>query len=338
MKRNYLLLTLFLFLFSFIQAQTITFVSEQTNKPLPKVSVFGKDGSILAYSDIDGKIDKQSIAPSQEKFQLVYNNFPVATLSYSELNHDVIKINDQVKEIETIVIKNSKPAKYIVIKGNFNAYVTVNGKLNSYADGLVTYIFDNKTKNLKSANVEQYRVFRLVEPKNEKKETSSWDYGNSLKIPKLKNVGNPEEYKTKRNTIKELKGDRKDQIEVTGAALQEKEFSLFGFRFFDIITILNMSFEKGSEKNLRDFLEYNEVAFVKLKHKSEPNYNQIILYNNFYPTELDFSNNNDIESVKFDKEKSNYKTQYWQDTSFPNMQTIFSSFFKDDLKEQEMKK
>ncbi|HBV15470.1 hypothetical protein [Chryseobacterium carnipullorum] len=338
MKRNYLLLTLFIFLFSFIQAQTITFVSEQTNKPLPKVSVFGKDGSILAYSDIDGKIDKQSIAPSQEKFQLVYNNFPVATLSYSELNQDVIKINDQVKEIETIVIKNSKPAKYIVIKGNFNAYVTVNGKLNSYADGLVTYIFDNKTKNLKSANVEQYRVFRLVEPKNEKKETSSWDYGNSLKIPKLKNVGNPEEYKTKRNTIKELKGDRKDQIEVTGAALQEKEFSLFGFRFFDIRTILNMSFEKGSEKNLRDFLEYNEVAFVKLKHKSEPNYNQIILYNNFYPTELDFSNNNDIESVKFDKEKSNYKTQYWQDTSFPNMQTIFSSFFKDDLKEQEMKK
>ena len=338
MKRNYLLLTLFVFLFSFIQAQTITFVSQQTNKPLPKVSVFGKDGSILAYSDIDGKIDKQSIAPSQEKFQLVYNNFPVATLSYSELNQDVIKINDQVKEIETIVIKNSKPAKYIVIKGNFNAYVTVNGKLNSYADGLVTYIFDNKTKNLKSANVEQYRVFRLVEPKNEKKETSSWDYGNSLKIPKLKNVGNPEEYKTKRNTIKELKGDRKDQIEVTGAALQEKEFSLFGFRFFDIKTILNMSFEKGSQKNLRDFLEYNEVAFVKLKHKSEQNYNQIILYNNFYPTELDFSNNNDIESVKFDKEKSNYKTQYWQDTSFPNMQTIFSSFFKDDLKEQEMKK
>lgn len=338
MKRNYRLLTLFVFLFSFIQAQTVTFVSEQTNKPLPKVSVFGKDGSILAYSDIDGKIDKQSIAPSQEKFQLVYNNFPVAILSYSELNQDVIKINDQVKEIETIVIKNSKPAKYIVIKGNFNAYVTVNGKLNSYADGLVTYIFDNKTKNLKSANVEQYRVFRLVEPKNEKKETSSWDYGNSLKIPKLKNVGNPEEYKTKRNTIKELKGDRKDQIEVTGAALQEKEFSLFGFRFFDIRTILNMSFEKGSEKNLRDFLEYNEVAFVKLKHKSEPNYNQIILYNNFYPTELDFSNNNDIESVKFDKEKSNYKTQYWQDTSFPNMQTIFSSFFKDDLREQEMKK
>jgi hypothetical protein len=99
-----------------------------------------------------------------------------------------------------------------------------------------------------------------------------------------------------------------------------------------------MSFEKGSEKSLKDFLEYNEVAFVKLKHKSEPDYNQIILYNNFYPSELNFSNDDYIEKVKFDKENSNYKTQYWQEPSFPNMQTIFSSFFKDDLKEQQNKK
>lgn len=336
MKRNYLFFALFIFLFSLMQAQTITFVSEQTNKPLPKVSVFGKDGSILAFSDIDGKIEKKAISSDQEKFQLVYNNFPVALLTFAELNQDVITINDQVKEIETVVIRNTKPAKYIMIKGNFNAYVTVNNKLNSYADGIVTYVFDNKTKKLKSTNVEQYRVFRLG-AKNEKKETSTWDYGSSLQLPKLKNVGNPEEYKTKRNTIKELKGDRKDQIEVTGAALQEKEFSLFGFRFYDIRTILNMSFEKDSEKSLKDFLEYNEVAFVKLKHKTEPNYNQIILYNNFYPAELNFSNDDDIEKVKFDKENSSYKTKYWQEASFPNMQTIFSSFFKDDLKEQQNK-
>jgi len=338
MKRVYLFYLLFCLISVFTNAQVITFVSEKNNSPLPRVSVFGKDGSILAYSDIDGKIDKQSLSPSQEKFQLVYNNFPVATLSYSDFDQSVIKINDQVKEIETVVIKNNKPAKYIFIKGNFNTYVTVNNKLNSYADGVVTYIFDNKSKKLKSTNVEQYRVFRLTEPKNEKKETSSWDYGNSLQIPKLKNVGNPEEYKTKKNNIKELKGDRKDQIEVTGGLLQEKEFSFFGYRFYDLRTILNISFEKGSEKTLKDFLEYNELAFVKLKHKSEPNYNQLAVYTNFYPTELSFSNDNDIEKVKFDKDNSNYKTSYWQDSSFPNMQTIFSSFFKGDLKEQINKK
>ncbi|WP_312286825.1 hypothetical protein [Chryseobacterium gleum] len=338
MKTKLFLYSLFFFLVSFIQAQTITFVSEKNNIPLPRVSVFGKDGTILAYSDIEGKIDKQSLSPSQEKFQLVYNNFPVATLSYSDFDQSVIKINDQVKEIETVVIKNSKPARYIFIKGNFNAYVTVNNKLNGYADGIVTYIFDNKTKKLKSTHVEQYRVFRMAESKNEKKETSSWDYGNSLNLPKLKNVGNPEEYKNSKNMIRELKGDRRDQIEVTGGILQEKEFSFFGYRFYDIRTILNMSFEKGSEKTLKDFLEYNELVFVKLKHKSEPEYNQISVYNNFYPTELSFNNDNDIEKVKFDKDNSNYKTPYWQDASFPNMQTIFSNFFKGDLKEQPNKK
>jgi hypothetical protein len=338
MKKIHFVYLLFILISVFTNAQVITFVSEKNNNPLPRVSVFGKDGSILAYSDIDGKIDKQSLSPAQEKFQLVYNNFLVATLSYSDFDQPVIKINDQVKEIETVVIKNNKPAKYIFIKGNFNAYVTVNNKLNSYADGIVTYIFDNKSKKLKTTNVEQYRIFRLAESKNEKKETSKWDYSNSLELPKLKNVGNPEEYKTKRNTVKELKGEHKDQIEITGAALQDKEFSFFGYRFYDIKTILNMSFEKGSEKTLKDFLEYNELVFVKLKHKSEPNYNQITLYTNFYPTELNFSNDNDIDKVKFDKDNSNYKTSYWQDSSFPNMQTIFSSFFKGDLKEQTNKK
>ncbi|MEY8758387.1 hypothetical protein [Chryseobacterium tongliaoense] len=333
MKKIHLLSFLFILLINLVNAQTITFISEKTNKPLPKISVFGKDGSIVAYSDIDGKIDKQLLDPSQEKFQLVYDNFQVATLSYADFDKEVIKINDRVKEIEAVVIKNNKPAKYILVKGNFNSYVTVNNKLNSYADGIATYIFDNKTKKLKSTRVEQYRVFRLTDAKNEKKETSSWDYGNSLNLPKLKNVGNPEEYKTKSNTVKELKGDQKDQIEISGGILREKEFAFLGYRFYDIRSILNLSFEKGSQKTLRDFLEYNELIFVKLKHKSEPNYNQITVYGNFYPTELSFENDDDIEKVKFDKDNSNYQTKYWQDPSFPNMQTIFSSFFKDDLKE-----
>lgn len=338
MKRVYLFYLMFYFVSIFTNAQTITFISEKNNKPLPKVSVFGKDGNILAYSDIDGKIDKQSLIPSQEKFQLVYNSFPVATLSYSDFDQPIIKINDQVKEIETIVIKNNKPAKYILIKGNFNSYVTVNNKLNGYADGIVTYIFDNKTKKLKSTNVEQYRIYRLIDPKQEKKQTASWDYGNSLDLPKMKKVGNLEEYKKKDIKIKELKGTYKDEIEITGEYLQQKEFALFGFRFFDFKGIQNIAFEKDSPKTLKDLLEFNEIHFIKLKHKTEENYNQIISYENFYTKEISFSNENNIEKVKFNTESSNYKTPYWQEPSFPNMQTIFSSFFKGDLQEKQNKK
>ncbi|MCU7614410.1 hypothetical protein N0B16_08160 [Chryseobacterium sp. GMJ5] len=338
MKKTYLLTLLFVLFLNFLNAQTITFVSEKTNTPLPKVSVFGKDGSVLAFSDIDGKIDKKLLTPDQEKFQLVYDNFPVAKLSYSDFDKNIIKINDRVKDIETVVIKNNKPAKYVFIKGNFNTYVTVNNKLNCYADGIVTYIFDNKTKKLKSTNIEQYRIYRLKEAGTEKKQVGLWDYGSSLEVPKMKNVGNIDDYKKKNMKYKELKSEHKDEVELSGEYLQEKEFALFGYRFFDVRGILNIAFEKDSEKTLRDLLEYNEIRFLKLKHKSEPNYNQIISYINFYSTELDFKNDDYIDKVKFDTDNSNYSTKFWQNSSFPNMQIIFSSFFKDDLKELENKK
>ncbi|WP_235815386.1 hypothetical protein [Chryseobacterium sp. Hurlbut01] len=185
MKKTQFFTLLFVLVLNFFNAQTITFVSEKTNLPLPKVSIFGKDGSIIAYSDIDGKVDRKSLNSSQEKFQLVYDNLSLGTFSYAELDKNVVKLNDRVKDIEAVVIKNNKPAIYILIKGNFNTYVTLNSKLNCYTDGIITYIFDNKTKKLKNTNVEQYRIFRLEDAKNEKKETSSWDYNSFLDLPKI---------------------------------------------------------------------------------------------------------------------------------------------------------
>jgi len=338
MKKIKLLSLLFVLLLNLVNAQTTAFISEKTNLPLPKVSVFGKDGSIVAHSDIDGKIERKTLIPSQEKFQLVYDNISLGTYSFADLDKDVVKLNDRVKDIEAVTIKSNKPAKYALVKGNFNAYVTLNNKLNCYVDGIVTYVFDNKTKKVKSINIEQYRIFRLESAKNEKKQMGSWDYNSFLDLPKLKSVGNIEEYKQKNTRVKELKGISKDEIEITGEALQEKEFALFGYRLFDVRGIINISYEKDSKKTLRDLLESNEIAFIKLKHKSEPDYNQVIIYRNFHPTELDFSDKNDVEKVKYDKDISNYKTNYWKDPSFPNMQTIFSSFFKEDLKEKENKK
>jgi hypothetical protein len=321
--------------FHFINAQTVTFISEKTNKPLPKVSVFGKDGSIVAYSDIDGKINKDLIKPDQENFQLVYDNFPVATLTYADFGKEIIKVDDKIRNIEPVVIKNNKPAKYIFVKGNFNAYVTVNNKLNCYADGIVTYMFDNKTKKLKNTTVEQYRIFRLEDAVFEKKQTGLWDYQTLLRLPEMKEVGNILEYRKRNSVIKELKGQQKDQIEITGEALQEKEFAFFGYRFYDVKNIINAAYEKDSPKTLRDLLEFNEIGFIKLKHKSEPEYNQLIIYKNFYPTELDFQDENLSEKNKFDLKNSSYTTKFWESPDFPNMQSVFSSYFGDKLKEKQ---
>lgn len=333
MKRIILLLFL-MFAFDSFNAQTITFISEKTNKPLPKVSVFAKDGSIVAFSDIDGKIDKQLIKPEQEKFRLVYENIVLAELPYSEIDRDIVKLDEKIKDIEPVVVKNNKPAKYLLIKGNFNAYVTVNNMLNCYVDGIVTYVFDNKNKKVKDIKVQQYRIFSLESATFEKKQAWAWDYRMFLDLPKLKYAGNLEKYNNGELRVKELKTPTKDEIEIRGEDLQEKELSILGYRLFDIRGIANFSFEKDSKKSLRDFTEYNSIKYLKLKHKTEPEYNQIISYKNFYPTELDFSNDKDIADVKYNVNQGHYTSKYWEDSSFPNMQTVFSSFFKNDLKEK----
>lgn len=322
---------LFFVLVNFAFAQTITFMSENTNKPLPKVSVFGKDGNILAYSDIDGKIDQSLLTKDQEDFQLVYDNVSLATLPYSAFQNSIIKLNDRIKNIEPVTIKKGKGSKYIIIKGNFTTYVTLNKKLNSYADGIVTYIFDTKNNKLKSTNVQQYRVYTLKNPVNEQKKTDSWDYKSFLKIPDLNKAGNLERYQNKNTIVKELKGNDSDQIEISGEFLQEKEFAFLGYRLYDITANINLSFEKDSKKQLRDMLGFNTVGKVKLRHKSEPDYNQIVYYQNFYPTEIDFSDDKNIDDVKFNTNKSNYTANYWEDVSFPNLHIIFSSYFRDDL-------
>lgn len=336
MKKLLLLQVILVLAIQVFNAQSITFISERNSKPLSKVSVFGKNGNLLAQSDIDGKIDKQTLNPPQEKYEIVYNNTSVATLPYSDFEKDQIKVNDRVKEIQEVVI-SKKPAKYLYMKGNFNTYVTVNNKLNCYADGVVTYIFDNNTKKLKSTNVQQYRVYTLSDPKEEKKLTASWDYQSDMEVPNIKHIGNLEKYRIHYPDIKELKGDRKDEMEMTDKFLQKQPLAFLGFRLFDMRDVLNISYEKDSQKTLKDFLEYNELNFAKVKHKSEPEFNAVIDYKNFYPTDISFSNENDIEKVKFDRDNSNYKTKYWQDPSFPNMQSIFSSYFKNDLIEKENK-
>ncbi|MCJ8154773.1 hypothetical protein MKJ01_13460 [Chryseobacterium sp. SSA4.19] len=334
MKKNYILTLLFVLLFSFAYAQTTTFISEKTEQPMTKVSVFGKDGSIMAYSDIDGKIERKLLNPSQEKFQLVYDNILLGTFSYAELDKDIVQLNDRVKDIEPIVIKNNKPAKYLLIKGNFNAYVTVNNMLNCYIDGIATYIFDNKNKKVKEIKIQQYRIFRLENADNAKKQAGAWDYNTLLKLPALRHAGNLEKYDNSKFKVKELKTPAKDEIEISAEDLQDKELSFFGYRLFDVRGVAHFSFEKNSKKTLRDFNEYNEIVFSKFKHKTEPEYNQIISYKNFYPTELEFSNDNNIPGVKYNKNQSNYTSKYWEEKTFPNMQAVFSSFFKDDLKEK----
>jgi hypothetical protein len=225
-----------------------------------------------------------------------------------------------------------------LVKGNFNTYITVNGKLNTYADGVATYIFDNKSGKIKSLKIEQYRVFNNERAENNQKVVASNDFVSNLKLPDLQYAARIDEYLAKRKNAKEVKNGKNDAVELKTETLQNREFSLFGYRFYDLQNIINYAYENDSKKALRDLTSSSELFFMKIKHKSEPEYNQVNIYRNFYAAEIDYSDEINIDDVKFNKNQSNYSTEFWKTEDFPNMQPIFSKFFKDDLKEKQNNK
>ncbi|MDQ1098358.1 MULTISPECIES: hypothetical protein [Chryseobacterium] len=335
MKKSTLLFLLIVWS-SLINAQSITFVSERTGKPLPKISVLGKQGHILASSDIDGTIDKQSLKPDQEKFQLVYKNIPIDTLSYSDFDQPVIKINDQVTEIDPVPVKNNKSGKYIYVTGNFNTYTTLNNTVNGYADGIVRYIFNSKTKKLKAIRIQQYRIFRVLKSELNLKKSSSWEFSTFMQVPDIKWVGNVDLYKKSKNMVYQaVKSSKSDKIEIKDVQYPEKDIAFLGYHFFYARNIINIAYNKDSRKTLEDLLEYNQNRSIKLKYKNEPSYNILHIYANFYPTSFDSGDHKDDHKVKFDLDRSYYTSKYWEDPSFPDMQTILNSFQKGDLKEQQ---
>lgn len=331
MKNVFTLLALFLI--GLLNAQQISIISENSQKPIPKVIIFGKNGNILTTTDIDGKFNREALEPKQDAYQLVYNNTIIADLSYQDISKEMVYVNEKTKDIDAVVIKG-KPSKYVYLTGNFNTYVTINSKLNAYADGIVTYVFDNKTKKYKSTKVEQYRVYIMENALENRKQVATMVFDNILTVPKLKNLSRIDELIAKKNLkFKEVSEASKDEMEFTGEIFQEKEFSFFGYRFFDIRSILNMSFEKAKERNIKSFLEYNEIAYLKLKHKSEPEYNQFITYSNFYPLEMSFHNDVAIDKVKFKRDNSQYTTKFWEQEGFPDMLPVFNQYFKGNMKE-----
>lgn len=233
-------------------------------------------------------------------------------------------------------LKKNKSRKYIYVTGYFNTYTALNNTVNGYADGIITYIFDYKTKKLKASRIEQYRVFRLPKTDWDERKFPSWLYAVYMHVPQVRWVGNIDKYRKDETTVfQKLKSGERDEIEVKEGRLQEKDFALLGYHFFDVKTVTKIAYTQNSQKQLENLIEYNEKASMKLKYKSEPNYNMLNVQANFYPTSFDSGDHKDDHKVKFDLDRSYYTSKYWEDPAFPDMQTVLNSFQKGDLKEQQ---
>ncbi len=277
-------------------------------------------------------IHARSITSVSEKIDL---SLPKVSMAY-DFDQPITKINKPAKNIDTIPIRRNKPGKYLYMKGSFTTYATLNNTIHGYADGIITYIFDRKTKKLKSTWIEQYRIFRMPKPEWDPQKFSSWDYAIYMHVPQMKGLVNINSHKKTKNPVfyKSENGER-DKIEIKEERLQEKSFAIFGYHLFDVRNSTDITYTRKSSKQLEDLLEYRETSSMKLKYKKEPIYNVVNIYTNFYPTAFDSGDKKYEHEVKFDLDKSYYISKYWENPSFPDMQDALDSFLKRELKEKQ---
>ena len=327
------LLFLLVFAASFlVSAQTLKLVSANTGEPLSNVSFFSAKGELYTTSDVEGLVQRDALLPVQESYILVHDSYTLATVSAKDLQVSTLKLNDRVTEIAPVVV-SSKKARFMTVRGPFNVYLTVNKEFNVYADGIATYVYDSNTKKVKDLYIEQYRSFTRKNENEDRKKIASMVYTGFLKLPELERIGKMQEQKTNpKNKYKEVSNDDITMMQLNSAALQEKPFSIFGYSFYDFVYKSTVNFTKGSV-NLRDFTGYNEQLAFKLKHKSEPDFHQMIKYATFIPQEIGFTDKPESNKVKLDPAKSSYSERYWEEVGFPNMQPVFSSFSGEGLHE-----
>lgn len=227
-------------------------------------------------------------------------------------------------------------AKYLYVKGNFNTYATLNNTINGYSDGIITYIFDRKTKKLKSTRIEQYRIFRMPKPEWDPQKFASWDYSIYMHLPQIKRIEGTNPYKKTKNMVfHKMEGSQRDEIEIKEERLQEKELAILGVHVSDVKYSTRIAYTRNSRKQPEDLLQYNESSTMKLKYKKEQMYNVVNVYTNFYPTAFDSGDEKHEDEIKFDLNTSYYTSKYWENPSFPDMQNALASFLKEELKEKQ---
>ena len=324
----------FMLLFSVANAQDVKFISKTTNKPLANVLVFDKNGNVITKSDINGVINKNELT-KDNYFLISHENIITDTLKLADLEKSSFYISDKIVEIKPIVLEKKEEVKEYYIKGYFITYVLMNKKFNCYADGIITYKINKQENKIENEYVEQYRVFTLKDANQKYNSVASFDLKMQMKLPKLDIVEN---ITTAMNNDKYSFSENKqenEEIGLTKKDIESMNVYFLGFQMNNFSKEIYANYLSGASSKNYPFNYLNKFSNTtrfSMKHKSEENNNDIVLYTEFIP--VSYIYNKPKDDVSFSKNKSSYQESYWQDSNFPNTIGLFSSFFKNDIEEQ----
>lgn len=320
---------IFLFSFSYSFSQNLTFLSEETKEKLPNVLVIDKKGNVITVSDKNGNIKKELL--KDDYYTISYNNI-TDSLNVKDISGDFFIISDKITEIKPLLL-SKKNTKHFFISGYFISYVLMNGEINSYSDGIISYKID-KIKN-KSLNyyISQYRVFTLKPSKIKLRDTETFNLKAQMSVPELDVLQNLNDFI--KNNNGQYKISKKDETIILEKDNRDAEINFWGYQMRNFSGTLKINYSSGH--NYIDF-PFNNIKYFErlrkysLRHKKEESFNDIVIYTMFYPTNiLDKKPEN---TVRFNKNKSYYINEFWKSPNFPIENNMIDNYDKSKLEEQ----
>jgi hypothetical protein len=311
------------------QAQNIQFVNAK-KQALEGILLINDEGKMIGITDSEGNIPENALGKSQF-ILLNQRNLDQDTIWIKDIKENqVIVRNIREQIIPEIVIDTKK--EFLTITGYFTSYVVNTGEFNIFVDGIMEVVLDRKTNKLKKTLVKEYRSFILEDTKTDHKVVSSIVFDNLTELPKLEDLPKILNESTEKKKTNAANGEI--NYEQEKSLFTKKEFKLFGFVFKDFFIKVNYTFDKDPATN-KNLVQYNRTISAEIKHKTENEFAHLQIYSNFYPQDIGFKNKNEWEDgVKFNKEKSQYKTQYWLNEENASIYRTLSSHFKENFKLQ----
>lgn len=310
-------LLFFALISSLYNSQNVQILNMDTKIPIENVLFFDKFGNYIGKTNFLGEINKE-ILSKNSTFILNNPTIKTDTLSLDKIFDDKVLIKQTAKNpvVKTSSDKSNK--EFTVLTGYFNVYTTMNGNFQNYIDGIIQYIFDNKTGQYIKQNIKQYRYIKFDIRNFQNQDIPLMYFTGIMQIPSLGNLMTMENSDRKIQK-KYIEANNELLIELSKTTYSDSDRKLFGYLFnnFKSEDIFKIS---GKDLNPSNLLDFNRSLSLNAKPKNADSYTAFVLISNFYPSKISYVNKPELEKgVKIKNNRSNFTTNYWENSCLLNL-------------------
>ncbi|WP_312698243.1 hypothetical protein [Sphingobacterium mizutaii] len=341
MKTKFTLIIIFSFFANYLIGQ-IVLLDSISNDPIPAVSVFDSNGTLINISDKNGHVQlKKEKLHSIENLTFQHLSYRSKEISLKSILsfEKIIKLTPSTISIDEIEINNNSK-DWLVLRGYYRVLETFDGKNKYFSDGIVQFFIPLTDKKEKKRHIlEDYRVFGNDKTIRAFKEVM----GPFSELPRIANIdSNPihsslsNEYELKKesklvniykhgNKVGEIgfspNGEAQTYIDLVqpDSMIKKKIFRVEGIRTSQV-RIETYDANNLSEISLEHLKGWYSNNIGSIKRKRKLGYFPYETLSEFYVLERFFLTSLEVQEKKnlFNKsiyleEKSDYSMEFWKE-------------------------